>query len=147
MDSEASPVTILRIADVFGVGQKHGRFFSELIDAALHKRSFTLFGSGAKTRSYIGVEDLTRFFLSLLTNEESGPLHKIINVCYDGGISNLTIAKIWSGVFNLEVLQDHRIHEDATTRIMIPGPGLTLVQENVEDAIRRHFVSIKESIL
>ena len=79
----AVPTVCVRIADVFGDGQKHGNFFKAVEQALVASTPLQKFGFGLKRRSYIHVNELCGMLLHL-AHEQYGVigLQTIFNACY-----------------------------------------------------------------
>ncbi|HCJ7615416.1 TPA: SDR family oxidoreductase, partial [Vibrio cholerae] len=86
---------ILRLADVFGFGQKHSNFFKAIEKTILGEGSFKFTDRGDKLRSYIYIDEM----ISLLDH--------VINInIFDGGIYNIchrescSLVDIYYAIFN-----------------------------------------------
>lgn len=73
---------VLRIADVFGLGQRHGNLFKAMAANIAARAPLKLYGQGAKTRSYIYVKDMVGILDFAVVNfrKFNGG---VCNVCYE----------------------------------------------------------------
>lgn len=60
---------ILRLADVFGKGQKHGNFFRAIEVSLSNGHKLQLYGRGNKLRSYIYIEELVELMIYIASAE------------------------------------------------------------------------------
>jgi len=75
--------TILRIADVFGSGQRHGNFFKSIEQSIKNRSELFLYGRGLKIRNYIYIKDLVNLIFYFIKERQNGTY----NVCYDEPLS------------------------------------------------------------
>ena len=87
-DMAKVPVVILRVADVFGAGQRHGNFFKAVEAAVLQGSSLRLYGQGLKRRTYIHARELVRFirWIAQVSFADMAQ-RKILNVGYPDALS------------------------------------------------------------
>jgi len=120
LKSYTFPRAILRIADVFGLNQRHGALFQAIQEAVVLHHPLKLFGSGSKTRNYIYIEDLVQYILHCSSISAEG----IFNVCYSDPQSTVAIM---SSVVSFTQLQiDHipkEVVENIRTMIATPLEG------------------------
>ncbi|XQE68479.1 NAD-dependent epimerase/dehydratase family protein [Pseudomonas sp. P3C3] len=82
------PVVILRVADVFGAGQRHGNFFKAVEAAVLQGSSLRLYGQGLKRRTYIHARELVHFIRWIAQDSFAEMAQrKILNVGYPDALS------------------------------------------------------------
>ena len=108
-DQGKLPSLTLRIADVFGVGQRHGNFFKAIENSIRTKTPLKQFGSGLKRRSFIHVAELCTQIEYIAKNyfEDGTPsTNTAINVCYSDPASVEEILAIVSGISGVPV---HRV--------------------------------------
>jgi nucleoside-diphosphate-sugar epimerase len=106
--------TILRLADVFGVGQRHGNFFRALQTSVSDGQLLTLYGRGQKLRSYIYIDELLRIIDHEVSMAHGGKLHgHVYNVCHPEAMNIYELVSYVSDVSGLDVIQkDEEISAD-----------------------------------
>ena len=138
----------IRVADVFGVGQKHGNFFRSIENSIRTKSPINLMGSGLKLRSYIHVEELAKFLLfiyqKMLKNHDNP---NIINCCYRDSLNLLEIADLVSKYAKLEIklLPSSSKIQTPDIRTMIPGPFLdyNFLYSSFETALKSYITQVQ----
>lgn len=119
------PFCILRIADVFGIGQRQGSMFKS-VAKSLRKRSPLLqLGEGLKRRSYIYQPEIVGLMLHLaarMVRQETVP--DIINSCYSDALSVKEIMQEMSKLSGLpiEIVPVNDDQSSKDIREMRPGP-------------------------
>jgi nucleoside-diphosphate-sugar epimerase len=139
---------IWRLADVFGVGQKHGNFFRALELNAYSGSYLKLSGKGSKRRSYVWAEDLVSSLVSACQSDlQVDKASATINVCYEDSMSNAEIASQWSRFFGLNVVVDPETIEDSSVRVMDPGANGLFGAKKTSDALLEYFRSIEKETI
>lgn len=150
LDALRKPFTIVRIADVFGKGQRHGNLFRAMEQAIRTQTPLQKFGPGLKRRCYIYAPELALLLLDLATrlcNGEAVP--PCINACYPespsvgelvetvGRMAGLTIEQI--------AVKDAPIGAWADIRTMRPGPfgSYRLRWPTLESALASYVQDVK----
>lgn len=72
---------VLRIADVFGLGQRYGNLFKAIATNIATQTPLKLYGQGTKTRSYIYIKDLVGVLDFAVTNFRN--FNGVCNICYE----------------------------------------------------------------
>ena len=101
-DMLGKPFCIVRIADVFGVGQRHGNLFRAIERAISGQTALKKYGLGLKRRSYIYEPELSSLLVHLaqcMANNLVVP--SVINACYD---ESPTVAELIATVASLTQL-------------------------------------------
>ena len=96
--------TILRLGDVFGLGQKHGNMFRAIEVSIKENKALRLYGRGLKIRSYIYLKDLIgllQFFVVGKTYVHHG--NKTYNISYAEPLSVGDIVEYVATKANLSV--------------------------------------------
>ncbi len=113
----------VRIADVFGPGQRHGNFFKAMAAAICERRALPQHGDGLKARSYIYAPEAARYLAWAAARMRQGlALPTVVNLCHPGAV---TLAHIVETLARMAVLPVERIAgpSGATdVRVMVPGP-------------------------
>lgn len=139
---------IWRLADVFGVGQKHGNFFRALELNAKSGLELKLAGKGSKRRSYVWAEDLVSSLVTACQSElQVGKASATLNVCYEDSMSNAEIASQWSKFFRLDVVVYPQTIEDSSVRVMDPGANGLFGAKKTSDALLEYFRSIEKETI
>lgn len=113
----------VRLADVFGAGQRHGNFFKAMSAAIRERNALVLQGDGAKKRSYIYGPDAARYLAWAATNMRSArPLPTTTNLCYDTAPTLAEIVGALSRFTGLPVVHVSGPSGVADVRTMAPGP-------------------------
>lgn len=122
----AVPTVSVRIADVFGVGQKHGNFFKAVEQAIVDRTALQKYGLGLKRRSYIHVDELCGMLLHLV-HEQYGSvgLQTVFNACYSDAATVAEIVDKVAGVTGLPIervvlAQDHSSLDVRTMKSVLP---------------------------
>lgn len=114
---------VVRLADVFGAGQRHGNFFKAMGAAIRERRALVLQGDGAKTRSYVYGPDAARYLAWAATRARAGrPLPPTTNLCYDTAPTLAAIVATLSRCTGLPVEHAGGRAGAADVRTMAPGP-------------------------
>ncbi|MFJ2483002.1 NAD-dependent epimerase/dehydratase family protein [Pseudomonas sp. NPDC087598] len=119
-DCIKTPFVSIRIADVFGVGQKHGNFFRAIEQSIRTNNSLSLFGAGSKRRSYIHATELV-LFLKWIAVEgfDLATAKRALNVGYSDSASILEIVTKVAEHSKLDVtfksIENDRSHFDIRT--------------------------------
>ncbi|MFF3023925.1 GDP-mannose 4,6-dehydratase [Gottfriedia sp. NPDC057948] len=104
------PFTILRYANVYGIGQDpkgEGGVISILMDKIISNSTFTVFGDGEQTRDYIYVEDIA----SANFNAGEKPANDVCNVGTNIKTSLNTLLEVTEQILNRKIevqYQDER---------------------------------------
>lgn len=143
----AVPTVSVRIADVFGDGQKHGNFFKAVEQALVASTPLQQFGLGLKRRSYIHVDDLCGMLLHL-AREQYGVvgLQTVFNACY---ADSATVAEILDQIARAAYLpieqvilaQDNSALDVRTMKSVLPK-GYPLRWLTFRDALGAYFQQI-----
>lgn len=139
-DMAQTPFCLVRIADVFGVGQRHGNLFRAIEQAVAQKTCLKKYGYGLKRRSYIYEPELALLFLFLAKKILRGEnIPTIINACYQ---ETPTVAEIIEMVGRLSglPLEHIALDQDSSSmdvRTMIPGPFMDY---------KFHYASLAEAM-
>lgn len=124
-ESLKRPYCIVRIADVFGRGARHGNLFRAIENALVQRSPLTIHGSGMKRRSYIHQRELAGILLFLADTLHKGDFTpNIVNACY---ADSLTTAELIAHVAKCSGLpvESVAVENDMSSldiRTMIPGP-------------------------
>jgi nucleoside-diphosphate-sugar epimerase len=100
---------ICRLADIFGVGQRHGNFFRALESALANRTELVQFGSGEKRRTYIHVQDAARVMLWLgqqRPDADTGHA-RVWNVGYPDSATVAEILRLVADESGLPLRQQH----------------------------------------
>lgn len=126
-DALSKPFSIVRIADVFGKGQRHGNLFRAMEKAIRAREPLHKIGLGLKRRSYIYAPELASLLLDVairLRRGETVPL--CINACYPDSLSVGELVEMVGRMADLPVdqieVRDTEIGAWADIRTMRPGP-------------------------
>lgn len=122
----AVPTVSVRIADVFGDGQKHGNFFKAVEQALVASSALQKFGLGLKRRSYIHVDDLCGMLLHL-AREQYGSIgmQTVFNACYADSATVAEIVDQVAGAAGLPIeqiilAQDNSAQDIRTMKSVLP---------------------------
>ena len=122
----AAPTVSVRIADVFGAGQKHGNFFKAVEQALGASTALKKYGLGLKRRSYIHVDDLCGMLLHL-AREQYGAvgLQTVFNACYGDSATVAEIVDQVAGAAGLPIeqvvlAQDNSAQDVRTMKSVLP---------------------------
>jgi len=135
---------ILRIADVFGAGQRHGNLFRSIENAIKARTPLKLYGIGGKIRSYVHTPDLIACLLHFARSLRAQDGTQIIsNVCYAESPSVRDILTMIAERAALDIehvaLDDDRSASDI--RSMVPGPFLGFDIGTFDRAISDYIVA------
>jgi nucleoside-diphosphate-sugar epimerase len=101
------PSVSVRIADVFGVGQRHGNFFKAIEQSVRMGKPLKQYGQGLKRRTYIHVQELCEMlkFIALnhLPHAQPG---LVFNLGYEDSASIAEILGMVSSMTSLEVIKN-----------------------------------------
>jgi len=142
------PYVLVRIGDVFGVGQRHGNFFKSIENSVRNKSSLKLYGKGMKLRNYIYQPELCSFlvYLSELINRNTYFPNRV-NACFPNPISIQDIVLTIQGMTNLDIehifIEDDHSNLDVRTMISGPFSDYSFKWPTFEDAIRDYITQIK----
>lgn len=147
--SELSPIPTVsvRIADVFGKGQKHGNFFKAIEQSLASGTPLKKFGLGLKRRTYIHVDDLCAIFRYLIAgNVGAIGAHTVFNAGYPDSASVAEIVEHVAGVAQLPVEQvsvanDHSALDVRTMQVLLPAEA-GLNWSNFKDALTAYVRQI-----
>ena len=115
--------TIIRIGDVFGVGQRHGNLFKAIAASIANNQPLRLFGRGLKLRSFIHIDELVsllRFVSDELDSSQN------INTVINGSVHDATtvrdIVAYIGEKTNLEIILIPQTEDtsDQDVRSMVP---------------------------
>jgi len=135
--------SVLRIGDVYGLGQKHGNFFRQLEYATRNNTDFKLMGSGQKSRSQIWINDLVDVILDLVLLEKVQP---ILNVATYEPMSNLDIVESWEKYFHRKAQRVQYSQEDISFRQLLSRNPIPQLQLDPFDSLRRYFETLEAAI-
>lgn len=62
----------VRVADVYGPGQKHGNLFKSIVNSVYNEKELVLYGEGIRKRDYIYVKDVAAGLIYISKNNLSG---------------------------------------------------------------------------
>ncbi|WP_291387508.1 MULTISPECIES: NAD(P)-dependent oxidoreductase [Achromobacter] len=141
------PTVSIRIADVFGVGQKHGNFFKAIEQSLASGTPLKKFGLGLKRRTYIHVDDLCallRYFIA--GNSGIGEAHTVFNAGYPDSASVADILEVVSRVAQLPIeevpmMTDSSALDVRTMQVSLPDDA-GLNWSNFEDALTAYVRQI-----
>lgn len=119
------PYVLVRIGDVFGVGQRHGNFFKAVEESIRNQTPLKRFGKGLKLRNYIYQPELCLFLLHLaekIKNNDYLPTR--INACFEQAVTiNSLLAKLQSlTALEVEQINLDTDHSQLDIRSMVAGP-------------------------
>ena len=80
-------VLIMRLADVFGSGQKHGNFFRVIENSIKSRCNLIKYGAGTKLRTYLYISDLVEYITIYLNRDLKGGGVHVENVGYQNSKS------------------------------------------------------------
>lgn len=139
-DTIRVPSTILRIADVFGIGQRHGNFFRAVENSLSNSTPLKLYGKGLKCRNFIHVNELCRilhFICTDTTHRES--YGTTLNVGYGDSANIFEIVEIVSKISGLPIEcvnnDADTSHLDIRTMDTVPLPGYQPLWPNFREAL------------
>lgn len=92
--------SILRIAQVLGLGEKNKGMMNLFIEQALRRQELIVYGKSIAKRQYIYIKDLVNAICNCIT--DSSISSDIYNIGMQNAYSNLEIAQIVNKVFNNE---------------------------------------------
>jgi nucleoside-diphosphate-sugar epimerase len=105
LDMVKKPLVVLRIADVFGCGQRHGNFFKALERSLQERTDIALFGLGLKRRTYIHVVELVRYINWIAVQGfDLAVAKKILNIGYSDSASVFEIVNQASVISGLSIV-------------------------------------------
>jgi len=144
------PSINVRIADVFGVGQKHGNFFKAIEQSVATATPLKKFGSGLKRRTYIHVDDLCailKYFL--IGNVGAAGVQTVVNAGYPDSASVTEILDIVARAANLPieevaVAEDFSSLDVRTMQVSLPSDAV-LSWSNFKDALTAYVGQIVAS--
>lgn len=90
--------SILRVAQVLGLGEQRKGMMNLFIDAAFNYKQLNVIGKSVAERQFVFVEDLARIFCAAIGNDKFE--NQIVNVGLDRAYSNLEIAQLGNAVFD-----------------------------------------------
>ena len=100
------PAISVRIADVFGVGQRHGNFFKAVEKAVRAEIPLIQYGHGLKRRTYIHVNELCEMLrfvaLHMLTTAQTG---LALNLGYSDSFNVAEIINLVAGLTGCSINQ------------------------------------------
>ena len=117
-DMAIQPVTILRLADVFGPRQRHGNLFHAIEKCLIDRLPLKLYGSGMRRRSFIHVDDVVGV-IRYITSSDSMQ-SKIYNVAYPDSASVSEIISEVAKQAQLEVDLVDYSNESTDERTLLP---------------------------
>lgn len=116
----------LRIGDVFGAGQRHGRLFQAIEASIASKSPLVQLGEGLKLRSYIYIRELVQQMLHAADLVKRGAASEIYNVAHS---DPLTVRQLLARISELSALPIDRTplapdesHLDVRTMRINPLP-------------------------
>jgi nucleoside-diphosphate-sugar epimerase len=130
---------VVRLGDVFGIGQRHGNLMKALQAQIKARQPLTQFGAGAKVRSYISVSKLVAILLHLADHlrETTVPIGTL-NICFEQPMSTAMIIQHLSATTQLPVdikpLAQDTSYLDVRTMLPTTIPGYELSQ-TMRDAL------------
>jgi nucleoside-diphosphate-sugar epimerase len=105
-DLAKTPYLIIRIGDVFGLGQKHGNLFKAIEQSLMHGKQLALIGKGNKLRSYIHIKELVRMIMHLASKMRGRSCeNRILNLGYHDALWVYEILSTVSDLTSLEIVQ------------------------------------------
>ena len=139
-DRASVPSVSVRIADVFGVGQRHGNFFRAIENSIRTAAPLNQYGKGLKRRTYIHVRELCGMLKFIASSQlESTQFCGALNLGYADSAS---VAEIIDNVANIAgisitqiPLQDDLSDSDVRTMNISSLPGY-----------RPYWISFKEAL-
>lgn len=137
--------TILRIADVFGRGQRHGNFFRNLEGKSKMPEPLKIYGSGKKIRSVIWIDDLVQVIDQFL-NPSVQLASKIYNVGYVQAISIKEIADFYDAFFHVHSFHDLNLEEDDSVRVMSIEETFSILDKPIKTSFADYFGSLIENV-
>jgi|SRR5690606_13143568 nucleoside-diphosphate-sugar epimerase len=100
-------IVSLRLARLYGYGEREGLLFTDFVEKARNKKALTINGQGKSTIEYIYIEDAVDAIIAVLRNGEAGGVY---NVGTGISFSVYEIAEVVNEVFdnkgNVEYLKD-----------------------------------------
>lgn len=114
-DLVKAPFVSVRIADVFGVGQKHGNFFKAIEQGIRQKTNIAQYGAGHKRRTYIHITELVQLIKWITTDGfDLAAATRVLNTGYLDSASIAEIVALAAELTGLEVINKH-IENDLST--------------------------------
>jgi len=102
------PFVSVRIADVFGVGQKHGNFFKAIEQGIRQKSSLAQYGAGLKRRTYVHITELVQLLKWIATDGfDLASTTRVLNTGYPDSASIAEIVALAAELTGLEVINKH----------------------------------------
>ncbi|WP_122751472.1 NAD-dependent epimerase/dehydratase family protein [Pseudomonas atacamensis] len=106
------PFVSVRIADVFGIGQKHGNFFKAIEQGIRQKTCISQYGAGLKRRTYIHIADLAELLKWIATDGfDLASTTRVLNTGYADSASIAEIVALAAGLTGLEVINKSIEHD------------------------------------
>jgi nucleoside-diphosphate-sugar epimerase len=100
------PYSILRVADVFGMGQKHGNLFKAIESCIIDSSDLTLIGCGTKVRSYIYIKELTSIVSHLVALMQRRQINSMTyNLCHKDTLNVREILSYVAGLTNKNIIR------------------------------------------
>jgi nucleoside-diphosphate-sugar epimerase len=142
------PFAVVRIADVFGVGQRHGNLFKAIERSVRARAPLELHGRGLKRRTYIHVDELCNLLKFLATESRLSTCpQSCINVGYHDSATVLEILDWVSSLTGLEISIRAINAEDEScldVRTMSPTvlPGYTPIFDSFKASLSHYLDEI-----
>ncbi|MCO4888770.1 NAD-dependent epimerase/dehydratase family protein [Cupriavidus sp. WGtm5] len=140
-DTVCKPYSIVRIADVFGAGQRHGNLFRAIEKSLVERDALRKYGVGLKRRSYIYAPELVAMLWYVVTSIRNDmPIPDCFNACYEDSASVAEIIDQISMLSGLPVKNVDHAGPEASwrdIRTMVAGPlhGYTYKWPGFRDAL------------
>ncbi|MEX3010161.1 NAD-dependent epimerase/dehydratase family protein [Hoeflea sp. TYP-13] len=141
------PVTAVRIADVFGIGQKHGKFFNAIEKSIRTHTPLRQYGKGLKRRSYIHIQELCAFLMFAAQDGfMDSQAHAKINLGYRDSAGVSEILSLVSELTDLPIrvtqLEADASAFDVRTMQATEVSGYTLRWASFRDALKAYVEQI-----
>lgn len=144
------PSVTVRIADVFGGGQRHGNFFKAIEHSVRTGGPLQQYGKGLKRRTYIHVRELCEMlkFISQHCLECVRPGGEVLNLGYADSASVAEILQIVSELTGVEILartlDSDRSEFDVRTMFISPLNGYVPCWGGFREALTAYVEQIQK---
>jgi nucleoside-diphosphate-sugar epimerase len=144
------PFTVIRIADVFGIGQRHGNFFKAIENSVLNRKPLKQYGAGQKRRTYIHIDELCEIIKFLtFKHKENQQQSSILNLGYSDSASISEIINLVSNMTGLKIemnsIESDNSHFDIRTMKVSQLHGYTPCWASFSEALHGYIYQIKST--
>lgn len=141
VDMARVPVFIARVADVFGVGQRHGNLFKALAQSIKGGDPLVQYGNGSKRRTYIHVDELCSCLKFSALKMMSKPRETVLaNLGYQDSATVSEIIALISKAKNIPV-------EFVRSEVDPPNEDVRTMRPTLLDGYQPTWPSFREALL